>query len=383
MALRKRTIVAGAAGLHFLACPACAWPPPSAAGRAADGALTEFSAALAFSEQINPLPSSAEKEKERFFSALAKGGSYEPQFRYSPFPSRALKKLPALEELRPGDGPYSPFLEEARTQLLAKAALLQARGSESFPALSAALFPLPSPAEVEAAERTLEELGYAPPARKIGLSDSDMAEELSKALAKAGLKKWKVHISPRMSASASVTPGARRVNIRKGRRFSRDEVKRLVLHEIGVHALRAENGYAMPLGIFRLGLEGYLETEEGMAAYNEWRAGIDEGLRLFALRVLAVDWASRLPYSGVFARLTERGVPPELAWTITQRVKRGMTDTGRPGCYGKDVSYFRGYLAVRDFMEKGGSWEELMRYGKVSIGHLPALRALAGGEEGE
>ncbi|MDT8286450.1 MAG: DUF1704 domain-containing protein [Elusimicrobiales bacterium] len=382
MAFGKRTIFAGAAGLHFLAFPACAWPPASAAAKAADRALTGFSASLAFSEQINPTPASAAGEKEKFFSALAEGRSYEPRFRYSPFPPRALKKIPVLEGLKTGGGPYAPFLEEARSQLLAKAALLQARGTESFPALSAALFRLPSEAEVEAAERTLEKLGYEPPARPAELSGAEMAGELSKALAEAGLKKWKVRISPRMSASASVTPGARRVNIKKGRRYSRDEVKRLVLHEIGVHALRAENGYAMPLGIFRLGLEGYLETEEGMAAYNEWNAGMEEGLRLFALRVLAVDWASRLPFSGVFSRLTARGVPPELAWTITQRVKRGMTDTGRPGCYGKDVSYFRGYLTVKDFMEKDGSWDELMRYGKVSMGHLPALRALAGGGKG-
>ncbi len=379
MTIRKKTFLAGAAGLHLLAAPSWAWPPPSAAEKSADRLITGFGAVLAFSEQINPEPRSAASEKEKFFAALREGRVYEPQFRYSPFPPRALKEIPVLEKTSAGSGPYAAFIEEARSQQLAKAALLQARGAESFPALSAALFPLPSAAEIVAAEKTLAELGYRPPEPPAELSDREMAEELSRALTAAGLADWKTHISSRMSASASVTPGARRVNIRKGRRFSRGEVKRLVLHEIGVHALRAENGYAMPLGIFRLGLEGYLETEEGMAAYNEWSAGIDEGLRLFALRVLAVDWAARLPFSGVFSGLTDRGVPPELAWTITQRVKRGMTDTGKPGCYGKDVAYFRGYLAVRDFMEKGGSWDELMRYGKVSIGHLPSLRALAGG----
>lgn len=381
MALGKKTIFAGAAGLHFLASPACAWPPVSAAEKAADSALTGFGAALAFSEQINPTPASAAREKERFFAALAAGRSYEPQFRYSPFPPRALKKTAVMGKLKTGGGAYSAFLEEARVQQLAKAALLQARGSDSFPALSAALFPLPSGGEVAAAEKTLEEIGSVPPERELELSDAEMAEELARALREAGLDKWKVRLSSRMSASASVTPGARRVNIRKGRRFSRDEIRRLVLHEIGVHALRAENGHAMPLGVFRLGLEGYLETEEGMAAYKEWSSGIDEGLRLFALRVLAVDWASRLPFSAVFGNLVSRGVPEELAWTITQRVKRGMTDTGKPGCYGKDVSYFRGYLSVKDFIGKGGSWDELMRYGKVSMGHLPALRALSAGSE--
>jgi hypothetical protein len=149
-----------------------------------------------------------------------------------------------------------------------------------------------------------------------------------------------------------------------------------VEHEIGVHALRAENGHAMPLGIFRVGLEGYLETEEGMAAWREWKSGIDDGLRLFALRVLAVDWASRLPFSAVFGNLSQNGVPDDLAWSLTQRVKRGLSDTGRPGCYSKDVSYFRGYLKVKDFMAAGGSWDELMKYGKISMEHLPAMKAL-------
>jgi hypothetical protein len=99
-------------------------------------------------------------------------------------------------------------------------------------------------------------------------------------------------------------------------------------------------------------------------------------MRLFALRVLAVDWASRMSFSAVFENLIRQGVPEEPAWSLTLRAKRGLTDTGRPGCYTKDVAYFRGYLKVGKFIKDGGSWDDLMKYGKVSIDHLPALRAL-------
>jgi len=72
-----------------------------------------------------------------------------------------------------------------------------------------------------------------------------------------------------MSASASVTPGSRLFNLKKGRRFTKEPVARPVRHETGTRARRAENGHAMPPGIFRVGLEGYPETEEGMAAVRE------------------------------------------------------------------------------------------------------------------
>lgn len=377
--MKKKNIIA-AAGLHLLAPLALpALPPPAAADMAADDLITGFSAAMRFSELINPLPSSEKKEREKFFAARAKGDAYEPQFRYSPVKKKAAAMSRKLKALKPAGTAYGPFLSEAREQLLGKLGLLGARGSEDFHALSAALFPLPDQGEVAAALETLEKIGYVPPAQKAELSDVEMAAELEKALRAAGLKAWRVRVSARMSASASVSPGSRRVNIKKGRRFSRHDVDMLALHEIGVHAVRAENGHAMPLGIFRVGLEGYLETEEGMAAWREVEAGSRNGLRRFALRVLAVDWASRLPFSGVFSRLSERGVPDDLAWSLTQRVKRGLTDTGRPGCYGKDAAYFRGYLMVSSFLESGGSWDDLMRYGKVSVSHLPALKAMAAG----
>lgn len=379
MTVLKKRISAAAAGLPFLMpLAAAAWPVPSVGEKAADKMVTGFSADLRFSEMINPTPGSEKKERARFFKARLAGKAYEPRFSYAPINKKALAGARRLGEAAPA-GAYAPFLDEARVQLLAKLEILRARGTDDFTALGAALFPLPSPAEVEAASAALRDLGWTPPARPAELSDAQMAAELELALKARGLGKWKVRISAKMSASASVSPGGRRVNIKKGRRFAKEEVSRLVEHEIGVHALRAESGHAMPLGIFRVGLEGYLETEEGMAAWREWSLGIDSGLRLFALRVMAVDWASRLPFSAVFQNLSKKGVPDDLAWSLTQRVKRGLTDTGRPGCYSKDVSYFRGYLKVKDFMEAGGSWDELMKYGKVSMSHLPAMRLLEAG----
>ncbi|PKM97341.1 MAG: hypothetical protein CVU79_08765 [Elusimicrobia bacterium HGW-Elusimicrobia-3] len=376
-----KIICAGAAGLALLLpLAAGAWPVPSPAEKARDEMVSGFSRALGFSERINPLPASEKKERARFFKARRAGRTYEPQFTYSPITKKALAAARRLDEPAPA-GPYAVFLDEARLQLKAKLKILQARGAGEFTALGAALYPLPAPEEVAAASATLKELGWTPPARPAGLSDADMAEQLGRALQDRGLHNWSVRISAKMSASASVLPGSRVVKIKKGRRFAAEEVFRLVEHEIGVHARRAENGHAMPLGIFRVGLEGYLETEEGMAAWRERESGINDGLRLFALRVLAVHWASRLPFSAVFDNLSRGGVPDDLAWALTQRVKRGLTDTGRPGCYPKDVSYFRGYLKVKAFLAAGGSWDELMKYGKVSMDHLPALRALEAGKK--
>jgi len=353
-----------------------AWVKPTASEIALDNAIADLTGLLRFSDLINPTPSSSAQEKTEFLEKNRIGKRYEPQFSYEPVSKKAMRAVARLKRVPAPDGVYKDFLENAREQLLKKVDILSARGSDGFSRLAKELYALPSPKEIVQARNFIVKHGIVTKAKEKTLTDKDMANELETALKEHGLSEWGVRISSKMSASASVLPVSRTIKIREGVSFCTDDVVRLVHHEIGVHARRAENGHSMPLKIFSSGLDGYLETEEGMATINEERHDIHEGLMLFAFRVLAVDWASRLSFSKVFENLRKMGVEELLAWNLTQRVKRGMTETGIAGCYPKDVSYFRGYLTIKKNLAGNGDWEALMRFGKVSIEHVPALLKL-------
>lgn len=372
----KKTILLGMFFFPLLIRSALAFPVPSEEERQLDMLLSRFNSALNFAGLINPTAESSAEEKQKFFSMRKSGRLYEPQFRYRDLSPRAYACYMKTSQFKSGETAYSEFLDETREMLSVKLRLLYSRGKPMFTSIGRILYPLPSKEEIKAASDLLDTCSKEKFPEK-DRTDQWMADQLGKNLSDSGLVGWKVVISENMSSSASVSPGGRKVNIRKGSFFSGSDIARLTVHEIGVHAKRAENGHAMPLKIFRIGLKDYLETEEGMAAYSEYKNSITSGLRLFALRVLAVDWASRYPFSAVFQKLCDRGASEELAWQLTQRVKRGMLDTSRPGCYPKDVSYFRGYLLISRIMsEKRYSWDDLMKFGKVSVMHIKRLLEL-------
>ncbi|MFA7007970.1 MAG: hypothetical protein WC204_03825, partial [Elusimicrobiales bacterium] len=186
-----RLRIIAAAGLFFAPATAAAWPSPTPAEKAADGLISDFSAALRFSELINPLPASEQKERAYFFSARKKGKIYEPRFEYAQIPAKAAGTAAALKALRLEKTPYAPFLTEARDQLLAKFTILRSRGASEFTGLCSGLYALPSAAETAAAREQLEKLGFPPPDRPAELSGREMAVELKKALKEAKLEKWR------------------------------------------------------------------------------------------------------------------------------------------------------------------------------------------------
>jgi uncharacterized protein (TIGR02421 family) len=351
-----------------------AWPAPTAADRHIDDLLASFSRALEFSTRINPTADSQDREKARFLAAVTAGESYEPVFDYEPLGPRSEEVAAELVAAPAGSSAFGPLLATAHTELLVKWEVLRARGTEAFADLSARLYRPPDLSLLRAAHHLLRTEPV--PTEPLTVESGELAERLRVALREYDLGHWSVVLSRRMGARAAVLPQARTIKVREDTRFSEDDVVRLIHHEIGVHAVRAEAGHRAPLRVFTVGLADYLETEEGMAVTNEVRHGVRSGLRLFALRVLAVHWARAASFSQVFHRLRRREVDPETAWSITMRVKRGLIDTSRPGAYTKDAAYLRGFLLINRFLEQGGSWSDLMRFGKVGLDALPMLKKL-------
>ncbi|GAG24501.1 unnamed protein product, partial [marine sediment metagenome] len=145
----------------------------------------------------------------------------------------------------------------------------------------------------------------------------------------------------------------------------------LAIHEVGVHVLRAANGYRQPLKIFAIGLPTYLSTEEGLSMYFEEITGNtnNEMLRNYAARVVAVDSLLRdLTFRKTFEKLKSYNFSDEQAWNLTLRAFRG-------GGYIRDHVYLEGYIQVKDFAQKKGDFKALY-VGKIGIKDLTLVKDL-------
>jgi hypothetical protein len=206
---------------------------------------------------------------------------------------------------------------------------------------------------------------------------SDQVRLVQARLRQYNLSDWRVDVKANLS-STNTDPANRVVNLRADLTYTMEEMKRLVVHEIDTHVLRAANGYSQPYRIFAVGaVPSYMMTEEGLAVVNEERMGyIDHArTRVFAARVIAAVSATQHSFSTVYGELREHGFSHNEAFVITRRVKRGLADTTAPGGYIKDHAYLWGRVLVEEFVLSGGDLSRLY-VGKIALEHVPFVEDL-------
>ena len=324
----------------------------------ADDTLHDFFCRVSFSRYLNPLNVS---EARSDFMA----GAESPPFAYMPA-SWAADAQEMLKGLKPPEShPFGPMLQKSidGTRIFVEA--LSDRSSSAFKDLMDFSGWRPD----ESLMKTVGTQERQTDGRPFTKGADELVAELKEALLQRGLSDWQVELDSVMSARVLVDSAKRILRVNSRARFRDRDTRKLIAHEIDVHAVRAVNGQRQPLWVFSTGLPGSLETEEGLALYaeecvnasspgNGWRQG---------LVVQAVSWAEEMGFRELYERLLEVG-GSSLAWGIALRVKRGLKDPSLPGVYGKDVVYFRGLRTVRNWLESGGDIGQLY-VGKVSVEH--------------
>jgi len=143
--------------------------------------------------------------------------------------------------------------------------------------------------------------------------------------------------------------------------------------------LTAENGKNQPYEIFNRGMANYLETQEGLAVYNMSKRlhySDKQNYRIFAL-VVAIENAFTMSFSKVFESLLQYNLPLERAFRSTVKVKRGLIDTSKRGCFTKDLKYFTGFLQIEEFIKNGGEIRDLYT-GKFNLKDLSVIKKIQG-----
>ncbi len=327
-------------------------------------------------------PVNRSSELAKFLEMAAENQLYNPTFEYDPLPRMPIEALKKFQQSLKSDDPVEAIFHEAVTCRLGEIQAATDHDGGFITDLTTAMYGKPDPELLDYAQENLRALK---PDQRAYVGDLDgkiyNAEELAE-LCREAMKgygfDWKIVVKPEMGAKAAVDNLIREFWIRGDVKFHESLVKMIIVHEIGTHVLRSENGYAQPLKIFGRGLPAYQFTEEGLAEYAEEQCGVlmEDTLYRISGRVIGVNTAISGSFWDVYLAVKDH-FDPEMAFDIAQRAKLGQRNTSQPGSYTKDYTYLAGLRKIRVFFENPGRREiDAMFAGKVGFQHLETVTHL-------
>jgi uncharacterized protein (TIGR02421 family) len=313
---------------------------------------------------VNPINEASAKKS--FFSGKTKN----PVLEYNP-PLKELLELRRkifsinIDEIDAQDS----LINEKQALMIRKIDMINSIGCIDFTEKSIKVYGLPDKDTINKAYEIVQKKIKNRKAKKV-LSKSAVD------IIKANLKQFRLNYKVKRAdiiTSCAVCYEKKIIKLKKKERFSQDFINRLIVHEIGTHVFRYENGLRQKLKILAKGIN-YYENEEGLAAYNEERFGVlnESFLKNYAGRVIAVSNAQMFDFHRTFREL-RRFFDKKTAFQLTMRAKRGIANTAFPGGFTKDYLYLKGYYKIKNYAERGGDINELY-YGKINTDDVLLLK---------
>jgi hypothetical protein len=321
-------------------------------------------------------PVNRDTEKQKLLASYAAGKTYNPQFLYDSPPADWEQHLSEfVSELRPDKNIWENWIYK---DLVLTLELMRAAETHDPIITTEATIKVYGEPVADLVNLAYEALGESTlESEPHPIASQDMADQMNQALTKVGLNDWCVTLCNTMSARISVRSVDKQVQVNANHWFTTNELKRLLVHEIGTHVFRSVNGNLQPLKLLRFGLYSYMATEEGLASYHEGYYDVQSPAdqRRYALRVIAAYRSLNHSFYDVFCELAQHTTLDE-AFDIVTRAKRGFTDTSVAGCHVKDKVYFEGFRQVSSHLKKYPDDYNLLMSGKVALSMLPDLKKL-------
>jgi uncharacterized protein (TIGR02421 family) len=321
----------------------------------ADAILSGATRQLRLVSAVRPLN---EPEQKRLFLA---DKVRQPGFQYG-VPPRI--DVLALKKLELPDTYWGELLATIRRRALRLGSIFEERRRLDVRDFSREVFGAPSERLQSVARNVLRQIRVDCPQE---VSWDATRDVLELALKSYGLEGWVVKKAPGDFTAARAVE--KTVYLTPVGKLYEGTAERLVVHEIGVHVVRAFNGSIQPLTHFNWGWPGYESTEEGLAVYAELHTGLlsAQAMANYAARVLAVASLDRgRSFRECFEVLRDLGLDDDPAWDATLRAYRGN------GLF-KDHIYLQGLLEMFGFVSEGGDWRSLF-LGKVGLHHLSRVK---------
>ncbi|MDD4251070.1 MAG: DUF1704 domain-containing protein [Candidatus ainarchaeum sp.] len=345
---------------------------------------------ISISTQLNILfyinPQNLLEEKKRFFEEIQKGNEYNPFFTYPSknplFSYFSMKPIfetykQELKELLQsvGNDNLGLLCENKILDILESIELVKSIGTSNFDENSKQFYGSVDNKLLKLAKEQVEKEILPLKSEKVSF---DTAITMIKNFLKNKKLNYKMEFRESAGSMFAVNSREGILYINKDLVFNKDLVKRFIAHEIETHIYRYENGFSQPYSMFSQGTsKNMLETEEGLAVNVELLKGleVDNSLKQYAGRVLAIHYASKESFFQTFLKLKEF-FSEEDAFTLTLRAKRGTFKTSEPGAFTKDMLYYRGMFLVQDFL-KNHPIEDLY-YGKYSVSDIHLVKGVDG-----
>lgn len=336
-----------------------------------DDIVQKNSSDLDIIKNITPL--NLNEENEKFLQAVHNNIAYNPQYCYTP--NFHLKKIEeAINQLDFGNETIDTIYRNYKRYLLNCIKMVSYVGDpETFTKMSIEIFGYPSE---ELKEKAIDIFAH-----NNAIIEDDtvydavyLKDVFDREINKYHFK-WDVKIVDNISSKVAVDPDKKTIFINNNVLFSENDVKRLLVHEFGTHVMRAENGSKQKYLIFQNGFPKSIETEEGLATYNEWKNNLLDikTLKVYAGRVLAVDLCLKNSFYESFMQLKNHFSEEECVRMIS-RVKRGLTDTSQKGAFTKDFVYLNGFYRVKDRINAEN--EKVLYSGIVGLDDLDNIALL-------
>ncbi|MBT3539199.1 DUF1704 domain-containing protein [Candidatus Parcubacteria bacterium] len=335
-----------------------------------DKKLTELDKHLNILSFVKPI--NLIEEKERFLS----NPNYSPQFIYKKPEvdlEHILRDVSALP--RDIDHPLADLFISKIDEIISKMHLIDSVGTDGFTQASEDLYGKVDNNLYNQAVQYIKKLNIEEDKSKI-LGTKQIIKRIEHFLSEYKLTGWKVKVSEKQTADIAINKSGN-ILLKSNVKFTENRLKAVIAHEICTHVYRYENGAMQKYKIFAQGTSNYLQTEEGLAVYNQKAIGVPLGEKdkWAALRVIAAYKAKEMSFKELYSYLKyEYELDDESAWKSCIRAKRGITNTSSYGAFTRDIIYFKGYLEVKNHIEKHGrrGMKELY-VGKISIDDLKYL----------
>ncbi len=162
---------------------------------------------------------------------------------------------------------------------------------------------------------------------------------------------------------------------RRGSTVGKREMRSIIAHEIEGHYLRKVNGRKSEFSILARGTARYIETDEGIAIYNQNRFITPADKKYYSIfeRYYFVGYALKHSYRRLIKHLAEfYDDDYERVFAYMLRLKRWFVDPSKEGVFMKDVVYVNGFLSVESYLENGGTLESLYA-GKFHLSDMEIL----------
>lgn len=324
-------------------------------------------------------PINQQEEKEKTIEAYQNNRTYNPQFEYdSPpnFPTARIKEfISKLQE----DRSYfeNLYYKQARNDLLCIESI-QNHDPEYITAHSCLAFGLPDRELLDRAKKGISlHLSNEENPSEQEFTSFEVAKQMDRVLKAINLLDWKAITVEAMNSRVAINRLDKEIKIKKDKAFSLSELNRLILHEVGVHIFRYENGCKQPIKLFEEGFPGYISTEEGLAMSTEEKFNLldRETFKKYCGRVVATHLSLYNSFFDVFQQI----VPDfgcDAAFDMVTRVKRGLRDTSALGVYSKDIAYLQGYYKLQKYFQENPDRYDVLFLGKFGLEDLDYIQSL-------